>query len=165
MFPTILELAGIDYTLDEKQPGTSFKPLLEGEKTGKSDEEVFIYDEYGGTRMVQTQQYKYVLRFPDGSHELYDLIADPHEQNNLYFDKKYESIIVSLKGQLFRWFSTYMTSDKDGTINPATRLGQLEYYDTEKEQDIFYQPVYDNPLTLLRKRTEHMLRDRRRKNK
>lgn len=163
LFPTILDLAGIDYSLDSKQPGTSFKPLLEGKEKNDADNDVFIYDEYGSTRMVRTQQYKYVHRFPDGPHELYDLTNDPHEQNNLYSDKKYTSIVKSLRNRLFDWFNTYMSDDKDGTIEPANGLGQLRCYDKNEKFDIFYQPDYDNPLTLLRKKVKWIFNERRHK--
>lgn len=152
LFPTLLDLAEIDYSLDDKQPGKSFKSLLEGKEENIKNKDVFIYDEYGGTRMIRTEQYKYVHRFPNGPHELYDLIADPHEEKNLYSDKNYENIVSKLKNQLFNWFDNYLEPTKDGTIEPANGLGQLRYYDKDEKSDVFYQPNLDNPLNLLGKK-------------
>lgn len=138
LFPTLLDIAGVDYKLDEQQPGKSFEPLLEGKKV--DDENVFIYDEYGATRMIRTKQYKYVHRFPDGPYELYDLLADPHESNNLYGLDEYKEVTLELKEQLFNWFEKYMDPKRDGSLKPATGLGQLRFYEDENKKIFFPRP-------------------------
>ena len=35
---------------------------------------IVVFDEYGPVRMVRTSQWKYVHRYPDGPHELFDLV-------------------------------------------------------------------------------------------
>ena len=124
LFPTILEMAGIEYKLDKKQPGRSFVPLLRGEVTGEN-KDVVIYDEYGATRMIRTEHYKYVHRFPNGPHELYDLLDDPGEQENLFGKEEYEEITFQLRKKLLVWFEQYTDPSKDGTKEPACGTGQL----------------------------------------
>lgn len=125
-FPTILDLAGIPYRLGEKQPGKSFLPLLEGNAAEESPEKpIVIYDEYGSTRMIRTEQYKYVHRFPDGPHELYDLKKDSGEEENLFGQKGTEDLVHVLKKQLLTWFEQYTDPAKDGTKEPANGSGQL----------------------------------------
>lgn len=150
IFPTILDIAGIDYVPDSKQPGKSFT----GDMTGNchdGNNDVFIFDEYGDTRMIRTEKYKYVYRRRAGFNELYDMENDPSESRNLIGDEKYKDIIKELQAKLNCWFRKYTDPDKDGTLKPATGGGQLRYY-TDKGQifdpgsakDIFpdEEPVY-----------------------
>ena len=63
-------------------PGASFLPTLSGGRSRR--EEVVIFDEYGPVRMIRRGRWKYVHRYPDGPHELYDMENDPDETKNLY---------------------------------------------------------------------------------
>ena len=80
--PTLLDYLGLEMPTDPLRPGRSFQPALLGE-TDDAQEEVVIFDEYGPVRMIRTQEWKYVHRYPYGPHELYDLVNDPDERKNL----------------------------------------------------------------------------------
>ena len=86
VMPTLLDYLGIQEPsrgADRSElPGTSFVRVLEGEAE-EAREDIVVYDEYGPVRMIRTPEWKYVHRYPYGVHELYDLTADPDEQNNL----------------------------------------------------------------------------------
>ena len=58
--------------------------------------------------MVRTKLWKLVIR-DKGKEELYDLLKDPTEIDNLIDVEGYEKIILDLKERLLRWFLT--TSD------------------------------------------------------
>ena len=74
--PTLLDYLGLSLPESLDLPGQSVLPLLLGaDDTGRQEE--VIYDEYGATRMMRTEEWKYVHRYPDGPHELYDLANDP----------------------------------------------------------------------------------------
>ena len=80
--PTLLDYLELPLPEAPNFPGQSALPLLLGaDDTGR--QEVVIYDEYGATRMMRTEEWKYVHRYPDGPHELYDLANDPDERTNL----------------------------------------------------------------------------------
>lgn len=123
-FPTILEMAGIEHDLDDMQPGKSFLPLLTNEET-QEDRSVVIYDEYGATRMIRTPQHKYVHRFPNGPHELYDLVNDSGEEKNLVEEPAYIPIVFQLRKRMLEWFERYTDPAHDGTKEPACGTGQL----------------------------------------
>ncbi len=123
IFPTILERTGITNDAAHELPGRSFLPTLQGEVIDH-DKPVIIYDEYGPVRMIRTQRWKYVHRYPYGPHELYDLHADPNEERNLVELVDLEEVCTDLKRQLQDWFAHYVDPAVDGTKEPVTGRGQ-----------------------------------------
>src|SRR4030095_8594070 len=98
--PTLLEAAGIpnSYNMD----GLSFHSLA----TGKSLRPEFFY-EFGGQdkvpplRALRSMQYKFVHHYcTSTTEEFYDLVNDPHENNNLINDIIYSSLIQSYRDKL-----------------------------------------------------------------
>ena len=124
LFPTLLDLLGIDNRVTQRLPGRSFAPVLRGEPL-ESRDEIVVFDEYGPVRMIRSKTHKLVLRYPYGPNEFYDLVADPGEENNLYDDPAYEEQIVSMRAHMERWFNDYADPDIDGTRSEVTGLGQL----------------------------------------
>lgn len=55
--------------------------------------------------MIRTKEWKYIHRYPYGPHELYYLIEDPDENNNLIDDPSCLAILKSLRKRLNLWFS------------------------------------------------------------
>jgi N-acetylglucosamine-6-sulfatase len=80
--PTIADAAGISHPPTD---GRSLLPVLEGDAPWRSD---FLVEHLEGTNPVPTycavrsERWMYV-RYATGEEELYDLIADPHELENL----------------------------------------------------------------------------------
>ena len=89
--PTLLELAGVADTV--QRHGRSLVPLLNGSPfpSWRSSllleyysDRVFPRIVNMGYQAVRTEQYKYIHYLElDGMDELYDLVADPFEQNNI----------------------------------------------------------------------------------
>lgn len=138
LFPTILELAGLAQDeiaeLTKALPGTSILPIMNGSKD-KIREDVVIYDEYGPSRMVRTEDYKLIYRTPFGPHELYDLRKDPDERENLISKEEYKEVKNQLYQKLSQWFDVYTTEAYDGRKFPVDGDGQmerLEAYGTDK---------------------------------
>jgi len=122
--PTLLDYVGVAAPDDLNLPGRSFVPVLDGDST-RSRDSVVIYDEYGSTRMVRTADWKYVHRYPDGPHELYNLVEDPDERTNLD-DKQSESgRIREMLGIMENWFDDHSSKEKDGKVLPVSGGGQL----------------------------------------
>lgn len=53
-------------------------------------------------RMLRTRQYKYMEYLEQGDAELYDLLADPMEKENLVHRKEYQTVVRTLQAQLNR---------------------------------------------------------------
>ncbi len=121
--PTLLgylDLAGPD---DGNLPGKSFLPLLRGEAMA-DNEPVVIFDEYGPVRMIRTEEWKYVYRHSYGPNELFNLVEDPDERNNLAGDGDYEDLTAELKAQMDEWFARYVIASRDGLLHSGLEHGQ-----------------------------------------
>ena len=122
-FQTLLDMVGIRRQLPDGLPGRSFADVFDGntEKAGA----VVVYDEYGPTRMIRTEDWKYICRSPYGPDELYHLSEDPEENNNLSADPEYAALINRMYIQLTRWFYTYADPAMDASREGVTGYGQL----------------------------------------
>lgn len=145
-FPTILELASIDYSEINNLPGRSFaKTLMEGDQ-GEYHEHVTIFDEYGQVRMIRTKDWKYIHRYPEGPNELYELIHDPHELFNLLHENRFflhgpdgiSKKASEMKSQMEAWFTTYTNSLYDGKSEPVAGRGQLGKLEHVHGEAAFY---------------------------
>ena len=125
--PTFLELAGID--VPDDMHGVSLVPLLEGQHPEDWRKSLYYhYYEHPSEHMVmshygiRTDRYKLIRFYYDEDfHELYDLLADPHEMNNLYGKTGYESVTDSLMNELARLQEKYddpvrFGADKAGNV-------------------------------------------------
>lgn len=125
LYQTILDMAGVPYSRDESLPGKSFAGILTGSQERFRDE-VVVYDEYGPVRMIRTKEWKYVHRYPDGPHELYDLVQDPEEYRNLADDPRFAGMIADMRTQLSQWFQRYVDPALDGSRERVSGRGQLD---------------------------------------
>lgn len=131
--PTLLDFVGIENPEKESLPGRSFLSVLLEGKDEAYREAVTVFDEYGSSRMIRTQEWKYIHRYPYGPHELYDLVHDPEERFNLLNENRYynygpkfiEQKRVELKAQLDSWFDKYVNRDIDASKEPVCGRGQL----------------------------------------
>jgi N-acetylglucosamine-6-sulfatase len=108
--PTIMDLAGLE--IPSLVDGQSLAPLLENpsaewrngfmiehyQDAGDAEESglAAIIPGYSGFR---TKEWKYI-EYASGERELYDLVSDPYEMNNLINTPGYEETILSLQTQL-----------------------------------------------------------------
>jgi arylsulfatase A-like enzyme len=124
VFPTLLDHAGLQDPPRHRKPGRSFEALLAGHAL-PALRDVVVYDEYGPVRMIRTREWKYVHRFPDGPHELFDLVGDPDERVNRIDDPALGNRIGALRDQLMSWFSSYVDPRRDAVTKGVTGCGQL----------------------------------------
>jgi len=124
VFPTLLDYLGIPDVPSRHRPGRSFRPLLEA-GCADAEREVVVYDEYGPVRMVRTREWKYVHRYPDGPHELYDVAGDPGERINRILEPGRATVVAMLRARLDAWFAKYVDPRLDGARKPVTGCGQL----------------------------------------
>ncbi|WP_219415265.1 sulfatase-like hydrolase/transferase [Pseudonocardia nigra] len=124
LHPTILELAGVAAPEDPLAAGRSILPRLLGEEAG-GEEAVVVFDEYGGTRMVRTGEWKYVVRHGDGPEELYHLADDPDERENRATEPGRAGVRDELAGVLHDWFARHNAAERDAFARPVSGRGQV----------------------------------------
>ena len=122
--PTLMDHLGLPYD-GGGLPGRSFSDVLSG-APGDGRSSVIVFDEYGPVRMIRTESWKYVHRYPHGPHELYDLTTDPGEERNLVDDPGSAAVRTELAGRLDAWFAHYVDPAVDGSHLPVTGGGQAE---------------------------------------
>ncbi|WP_282942516.1 sulfatase-like hydrolase/transferase [Paenibacillus sp. RC67] len=147
VMPTLLEYASIDNPQADPLPGHSFLTILEGMGCDER-RHVVVYDEYGPVRMIRTQRYKYIHRYPFGPFEFYDLDHDPKECTNLYDHPEYQERIRTLRNQLDCWFLQYVDPAIDGARLPVTGTGQSNLVGP----DVSGQPAFNQNARLFKEK-------------
>jgi N-acetylglucosamine-6-sulfatase len=107
--PTLLELAGVADTV--QRHGRSLVPVLTG--SAKSWRSALLLEYYSdrvfprilnmGYQAVRTEQYKYIDYLElNGMDELYDLVADPFELDNIIDSPRGRSLLPAAQSELAR---------------------------------------------------------------
>ena len=142
LYPTICELAGIE------RPGwLRGRSLLNPERNDAVFAELTYHAAYEPQRAVRTKRYKYIRRFDNGHagpvlpniddspskdyllargladrvlapEELFDLVFDPNEANNLVDDPAYEAVLAEPRGRLLGWMQATDDPLLHGTVAP-----------------------------------------------
>jgi arylsulfatase A-like enzyme len=102
-FPTALDAAGISLPTDREYDGISLLPLIEGLETERKNPIGFHCN---GMQAWTEDRYKIVRTIkakkkPSAQWELYDLIADPFEENGLA--PKHPEIVQRMSGDFAKW--------------------------------------------------------------
>jgi len=116
LFPTLLELAGIESAgHNANSAARSFAPALCTNSFDHPDE---VYMEQEETRVIRTADWLYKRRFqlapvPPFPDELYDLKSDPLEKDNLISDPRYAEISSQLIEKIDLFFGKYNKLEYD----------------------------------------------------
>ena len=94
-----------------KSPGRDFSPALRGETLPHWDNTIFY--EMETTRAIRAERWKYVVRFPDGPYELYDMENDPQERFNLFGQPGTEETRADMARRLNSFFDRYAAPKYD----------------------------------------------------
>jgi arylsulfatase A-like enzyme len=99
IMPTILDYLNIP--IDGEAQGVSLFPLLKGH--GIKELPAFSETKLPGPKplAIRTRNYKFIINTEDGSEELYDLLKDPGELNNIINDNV--EIADKLRQDLLEW--------------------------------------------------------------
>lgn len=110
LLPTLLDHLNIDEPTTNR-PGRSFAKQLDTQRTASSpfvhsaEAHAAVYYEFETLRCIRTPSAKYVHRYPNGPHELYNLEDDPSEFHNLIDEQP--QVAAELRAQLFRYFDKH----------------------------------------------------------
>jgi arylsulfatase A-like enzyme len=106
LLPTVLSYLGLasEVPNDPRPPGRDYSAALKG-KTLLWDDVIFY--EFENVRAVRTAEWKYIERYADGPHELYDLKNDPNERFNLFGQPKQAKTQKKLRVRLYGFFNRY----------------------------------------------------------
>ena len=86
VYPSLVHLAGL--TVPDYLDGTPISPQLKDPAVKRPP----VISSYGeGNTAIRTRRWRYI-RYEDGSEELYDHEADPHEWRNLATSPKHEKV-------------------------------------------------------------------------
>lgn len=88
IFPTILEICGIEWNVPIE--GVSFAPVLQGQAVDVSQRAMIFSRREGGMayngktiEAVRIGDFKLLQNYPFAPYELYNIVEDPYERNNL----------------------------------------------------------------------------------
>lgn len=128
LLPTLCDLA--DIAPPDGMQGRSLRPALEGRPDRPRRQ--FVVSEYfskqrwaNPIRMLQTERWKYV-RYRRWGEELYDLLNDPHELNNLAHDLPASGRVRRERDRLAAMLDEWMrrTADNFDKLEPTDRRGR-----------------------------------------
>ena len=107
--PTILDVMNINYAGERPLDGISLLPVIAGEKAEREKAIGFqSQDQLAWT----TQQYKLYSKDAGKSWELYDLLKDPSEKNNVV--QQFPDVVTQLSKELAAWRASCVHSDQGG---------------------------------------------------
>jgi arylsulfatase len=115
--PTVSALAGLDPL--ETSDGRNISHLLSG---GRGDVHRVGVTEFAWSKSLRKGPYRLVYyppemfadEYPEGFGELYNLMDDPWEMHNLYFEADQADVVRDLRNELLNWLVT--------TTRPRTAL-------------------------------------------
>ena len=95
IYPTLTELA--ELPTPQHVEGTSLVPLLRDPNA--TWEHAAVTNNGYREHSVRGERYRYI-RYADATEELYDMVSDPHEWNNLADDPRFSHVIERLTAWL-----------------------------------------------------------------
>ncbi len=105
-YPTLVELAGLSNDPSHRPDGMSLVPLFRGEKSLERESLFWHFPCYIGkgspSSVIRKGNLKLIHFFEDKRSELYDLLRDPNETNDLSESKVREKEL--LEKELFAWW-------------------------------------------------------------
>ena len=82
--------------------------------------------------------WKYVHRYPDGPHELFDLRADPGERVNLVDDPAHAAQVARAARSARGLVRTYVDPRRDGVDKGVTGCGQLRRVEDARPGEVAF---------------------------
>lgn len=146
LLPTLVDLASDKETVDfaDKLDGQSLIPLLQGDESHASDTalgEILAEGAISPCLMIRRGRYKYIYSDPDPD-QLYDLVADPNELENLAQQPDFASLRQAFKAEIMEHWDVVALHQKvlasqqrRRMVNEALMTGQYIPWDFQPYQN------------------------------
>ncbi|MEZ4638708.1 MAG: DUF4976 domain-containing protein [Caldilineaceae bacterium] len=122
LMPSFLEAAGVD--IPNGLDAQSFLPAMAGDATPNGRDEIYAvfhrHFTHAEQRMVRTRTHQFTFNSADQG-ELYDLVADPYQLENVYDRAEYEDVRHDLMARMER----YMVDRGDPLLGWFRRMGPV----------------------------------------
>ena len=119
VYPTLVDLCGLPARDDLE--GISLVPQLADAQTPRERPAITTHNQ--GNHAVRSERWRFI-HYADGTEELYDLEADPHEWRNLAADAAHSAVIAEHR----RWLPLV-----DRPLAPGSAQRVLTYNPTTEE--------------------------------
>ncbi len=152
LFPTLLDLTGLQLLSQQHVDGVSLRPLLERNKIADRDL-YWHYPHYGNqggepSAIIRRGDLKLIYYFEDKRSELYDLNIDPSEMFDFANDRKAES--DELRVALLNWLqeveanmpTTNPNYDPEGWADEMEKLKTVRLMNLERQHAGFLDPKF-----------------------
>lgn len=138
IYPTILDLAGIPLKPEQHTDGISLVPALKGESMSNRPL-YWHYPHYGNQggephSVIRLGEWKLIHYWEDDRDELYNLVSDPGEQNDL--GKSESKIVSTMRKQLMEWLQSLQAKipTVDEERDPVAARAVLKQFEKRKEK-------------------------------
>ena len=126
IYPSVLSHLGFKDRIPAKPnlPGRDYASFLAGKQIGWDNT---IFFEFENTRAIRTDAWSYILRFPNGPNELYDMKKDPGQRTNLVGKAELQNVQRDLARRLDEFFDRYADPRYDlrrGGVSKVQRMKQ-----------------------------------------
>lgn len=125
IYPTLLELCGLTPRNDLE--GLSLVPQLK--EAGAKRERPAITSHNQGNHGVRSEKWRYI-QYADGSEELYDMVKDPNEWENLASESQYAEIIAEHRKWLPKVDVPPAPDSKNRILTYDKKTGQAVWEDS-----------------------------------
>lgn len=119
LYPTLSELCGLQ--LPEDLEGHSLTAQLRDASAVRKQPAITTHGP--GNHAVRTERWR-CIRYADGSEELYDMVADPHEWTNLAGEPRWSKV----KRELAAWLPKSSAPPAPGSKSRLVELKEGQYY-------------------------------------
>ncbi len=108
-FPTILDMLSIDHQLNRPMDGISLEKVISGDQKERAAPIGFLF-----AKKISwvNDQYKLISTDEGKTFELYDLIRDPKEANDIAAEN--EELVEQMRKELFKWKKSVENSRQGG---------------------------------------------------
>jgi arylsulfatase/arylsulfatase A len=152
VLPTILDACGVEKPAGLRLDGSSLMPLLKGQKVNWPDRMIIIQSHRGNEPVLyhnfaaRIQRWKLLHASGFGNEtfkgepkfELYDMAADPLEQNDLAQERP--EVVEMMRNKYEQWFKDVGSTRKDNYAPPRIHIGTS----------------HENPVVLTRQDWRHI---------
>lgn len=108
-FPTILDMLSIDHQLNRPMDGVSLKMVMSSEQSERGASIGFLFN---NKMSWVSDQYKLISTDEGNTFELYDLIHDPEEKDNIAAGN--EELVEQMRKDLLKWKKSVENSQQGG---------------------------------------------------